>query len=1260
MSDQNRPLKWGIVLFTMVFGVLLCWPPKERLKLGIDLAGGTSLLYEIDTTGLNDFEVAGLSTRVMEILKERVDPNQTMNLVWRPVGNTRLEIQMPLPSPEAQNRRQVKEAAFKALRERNVRRFEIETALSVPPDQVDSALSTLTRGVGARTPLWPELRAAADARKAAPDDYALREAYEAVLERVLATNLDEVRLRDMLELTLGRKEAREAELAKVIQQHPGYEDLIKAAASVYDAWASRKSALEDPSDLKRRLKGAGVLEFRILADRDAQNPTFIASQDPNLRERIDEYTESLQKRGPRLRTGDHYRWIPIKDLADFMGLDRRGATEAEFEERRNQYGQIIERYAGQWYVLAHEDPEYTMIRAPGRDWKLEEAFPNLDSRTGQHIVSFRLNPVGGDFFSELTGNNVNRDLCVVLDGQAMSFANINERIGQTGQIQGRFTSEKVNELCRVLQAGALPGRLKETPLSEKTVGPSLGAHNLAMAEKASLYGFLVLLVVVVVYYGFTAGLIADLALTLNLVLLLASMAFLQATFTLPGIAGVALTLGMAIDANVLVFERIREERDRGVPIKKAIALGYQKAFSSIIDGNLTTMITCIVLGWMGSEEVKGFAITLGIGLVVSLYTALFVTRLFFNTLVGHGWVKDLRMQRLLSKPSVDWMSRRKGFFAFSVVASTLGLGSFLYLSVQNRDALYDIEFLGGSSVEVEFLDRVPVTDEDVRKWVSSSEPGVASVANWLAQAADDLEETTVRAGETPRTFIVESTSDRLNGEQIRALLHAQVSDACDDIRVTGQAVVLTLKSDVPLTLEDVTQRRNAAADIIRDRAAPNLRGARVQLSQEVSTSGGEAVTRYYEIVSVETDLQFVQTAILAVLGDKLKIEEVVSYRTVSDSTLTNAPYFVVEEEDRYLSDVIGGDYVGDVSRFKGGVAVQVEQLDPPLTIDEFKQRLDRVQLQAEYQATAGRERDVRPLGASVGLRNGAPAYDRFVVLTADDALPYSDEDAALWRDAVATPELKLVESALGASRTLRKVIQFAPQVAEAARQDAVAAIIVALGAILAYIWIRFGGLDYGLAAIVATFHDVAFVLGAIAFSHVIGATSIGQALGIFPFKVDLAMIAALLTIIGYSLNDTVVVFDRIRENRGKGTLNAGLLNTGINETLSRTVLTGGTTLVMLIFLYTMGGQGIRGFNYAFLIGILIGTYSSIAVASPLLFRPDKLFIVSKLIAGTLAAALVLANVDHRATQLVLLSVLAAGVAYWIFRGRSEPVRTAPA
>ncbi|GAG02481.1 unnamed protein product, partial [marine sediment metagenome] len=256
------------------------------------------------------------------------------------------------------------------------------------------------------------------------------------------------------------------------------------------------------------------------------------------------------------------------------------------------------------------------------------------------------------------------------------------------------------------------------------------------------------------------------------------MATLEATFTLPGIAGLILTVGMAVDANVLIFERIREERARGTVFKRALKTGYDKALSTIIDANLTTLITCVVLGYLGSEEIKGFAMTLGFGICTSMFTALFVTRLIFITLMDFGWLKDLKMLRLIGQPKIDWLALRTKFWPISLVLVLSGVALFALASVTDADKVYDIEFLGGTSVQIELADGVELDDEDVRRRVTSSDPdGPASAVIWLRQAADALEQAKVSEGDSRTQFVV--TSSALTSGQIAALMQTKRRGATD-------------------------------------------------------------------------------------------------------------------------------------------------------------------------------------------------------------------------------------------------------------------------------------------------------------------------------------------------------------------------------------------------------------------------------------------------------------------------------------------------
>jgi SecD/SecF fusion protein len=1249
MNDPNRGMKWVLVTAMVVVALVVLYPPGKKLKGGIDLVGGTSLLFEIDTSGLTGDAQRGLSGRVMDILKQRVDPGSKRNLEWRPIGNSRLEIRMPLPPKEAKGRREAFEADLARLRELNVSRRDLITALNAAESDREAALQALVRGVPSRAPLVQALRNADDAYRAARegDDPAVldpaREAYEGAVSDVLGTNLPESRLRDVLELT--KSDLREKELSSLREMYAAYAggeggaDIIGDVVKSYDAWAGQKGDLEDPSDLKRLLSGAGVLEFRVLGERDATSPANIKSVSNVPSQPVERYTTQLARYGPRPKPGDRYQWIPIEDPKDFLNLDEL----TDFAQTKDALSVIAEEYTGRYYVLAHNDPEYIMGARGAqqqRRWKLESAMADRDPMTGQNVVIFDLDPRGGSLFGELTGTNVGRQLCIVLDDTAMSHATINERITTRCKITGNFTHDRVIYLQRTLEAGALPARLKEIPLVEKTIGPSLGATNRTRGMQAAIWGLLTTAVFVAIYYGVVAGGVAVLALTLNVLFVLAAMALMQATFTLPGIAGLILTVGMAVDANVLIFERFREERNRGVVFRKALNAGYDKALSTIVDANLTTLITCLILGIVGSEEIKGFAIVLGLGIVTSMFTSLFVTRLIFNSAISAGWLKNFRMLRLIGQPSIDWLRLRRMFWPISCVLVFGGMVLFGAVSGKDPEALYDIEFLGGTNVQLDLRPGVKLSETEIARRVTGNEP--PSAVTWLGSAADHLAAAEIGQGATANQFTV--SSDELTGEQIGALMRGTLEDVLerDGVRSAGHSATFDTKAG-QVSYDRFVQQRQYAVVAVR-KAAANIRKARVQEVKDLvtETPGGEGVGDSFDIATVETNRGLLQTALLEVLGNDLQVQQPLTFTTAVDETLTRENYFVVPQDAQYLSEVLPGTSAPyDVSRFKGGVAIDV-LLDPteaPVTEDDVRRRLKETRLRAGAERFGMREWDVFPLGAAQATPAGTDGFKRFAVVAVDESLLYED-DPEQWSGLVAAAELAQVSEALSSERTLSKVVQFAPQIAGQTQQNAIFAVVLAFAAIVAYIWLRFGNMQFGLAAIVALVHDVSITLGMVTLSHYLYNTILGDLLGMSDFKIDLAMIAAVLTVIGYSLNDTIVVFDRIRENRGKmGALTANVINGSINQTLSRTLLTSGTTLIAVLIMFFFGGEGIKGFCYALLVGIVIGTYSSIGIAAPLLHLPRLLHTVSLAI-GCLGVIGMILAVFPQPTVRVVLSIIA--------------------
>jgi preprotein translocase subunit SecD len=270
---------------------------------------------------------------------------------------------------------------------------------------------------------------------------------------------------------------------------------------------------------------------------------------------------------------------------------------------------------------------------------LTDAQPAFD-QNGQPAVNFRFNPSGGRAFGDYTGENIGKPFAIVLDDQVISAPTIQAHItGGSGIITGNFTIEESTQLAVLLRAGALPAKM--TFLEERTIGPELGADSIAAGRTAAIIGMIAVVVYMIACYGIF-GVMANFALAINIALLLAVLSTIGATMTLPGIAGIVLTMGMAVDANVLIYERIREELREGKPPARAIELGFERAFSSIMDSNVTAIITAIIMFWIGSGPVRGFAISLGIGIFTSMFTAVYVTRLIITI-----WLNARRPARII-------------------------------------------------------------------------------------------------------------------------------------------------------------------------------------------------------------------------------------------------------------------------------------------------------------------------------------------------------------------------------------------------------------------------------------------------------------------------------------------------------------------------------------------------------------------------------------------------------------------------------------
>lgn len=701
------------------------------------------------------------------------------------------------------------------------------------------------------------------------------------------------------------------------------------------------------------LSVTGTMQQDIVVEQDGNTDILIslseaeraATDDRTVRQALEIVRSRIDEAGTRepsiQRQGDRRILIQVPGVGSAQEVKDLIGTTAQlgFHPVVGTTTNPDDRAGANNVIMPSRDQEglyYIVERAPVVTGdELTNAQPTLDENS-RPAVSFQFNPSGARKFGDYTQENIGSPFAIVLDDEVVSAPTIQSHIpGGSGIITGRFSVEETTNLAVLLRAGALPAELEF--LQEQTIGPDLGQDSINAGALACVVAFAAVLIYMVLSYG-VFGVFANIALLINVALIFALLSVIGGTLTLPGIAGIVLTIGMAVDANVLVFERIREERDSAKGPARAIELGYEKALSAIFDANITTFLTAAILFFMGSGPVRGFAITLGLGIITSVFTAIFVTRLFVVIWFERKRPKQIFEGRYLritkADTNFDFFSRARLWLGMSGVLVVVALGSFALQGLN-----YGIDFKGG---------------------------------------------TTLR---TQSTIAV-----------------------------------------------DVAAYRAALAPL---------------------------------------DL--------------------------------------------------------------GEVAI-TEVFDPTFADDE---NVATVALQAQ---------------------DGEEAVSNATIEAVQNALRGVDPNI----------EFPAVESV-------------GPTVSGELIMDAVIAVLLALAAVLVYIWLRFEW-QFALGAIIALVHDVVLTIGI--FSEL-------------QIRFDLAIIAALLTIVGYSLNDTVVVFDRVRENLRKYKTKElkEVLNLSINETLSRTFMTSFTTLLALIALYLLGGDVIRGFVFAMIWGVIVGTYSSIFVAS---------------------------------------------------------------
>jgi len=322
---------------------------------------------------------------------------------------------------------------------------------------------------------------------------------------------------------------------------------------------------------------------------------------------------------------------------------------------------------------------------------------------GQAVVSLQFDKKGAQIFDQVTFQNVGRQLAIVLDGKVHSAPVIRDRIpnGQA-QISGNFTADEASDLALILRAGSLPAPVRI--IEERTVGASLGQDSIESGIKAGLVGILFVFLFMPLYY-LIAGLVANVGLILYAIVVIGALCAFSATLTLPGIAGFILSIGMAVDANVLIFERIREEIQSGKAARAAVSAGYHRAFSAILDSNVTTLVTSAILFIFGTGPVQGFAVTLSIGIIASMFSALLVTRVIFDWLLSRNPHLNLKMRQFIGVTNIPFLKGRFFAYGFSVLTLVLGIAAFMMRSGEN----YGVEFTGGTAVRIAFENEVEIT-----------------------------------------------------------------------------------------------------------------------------------------------------------------------------------------------------------------------------------------------------------------------------------------------------------------------------------------------------------------------------------------------------------------------------------------------------------------------------------------------------------------------------------------------------------------------
>jgi SecD/SecF fusion protein len=954
--------------------------------------------------------------------------------------------------------------------------------------------------------------------------------------------------------------------------------------------------------LKERVTTGGTLQFMIVAteNKDAQLFELAREQaQSGNRKRRDVRDEEGNQRGFWARVGRESLRGQDDEEADFrdpsvvMGLvrdDRTGEIlELTREEKLNfaanprSFVEYLKRRGIKRIdALMVFDAD---LHVQGSD--LASATVGRDQQL-RPCINFAMQGEGIWKMSNLSGSNVERKLAIIFDNELKSAPNIKEKISERGEITGEFTTEEVQFIVDILKSGSLPVMLYEKPISENTIGAILGMDTIKKGSVSIVVALGVVLLFLAGYYRF-AGLVACFALTLNLLVTVAFMVLAQAPFTLPGLAGLVLTVAMSVDANILISERMREELARGATLRMAIRNGFDKALSAIIDGNLTTFLTAFVLYMIGTDQIKGFGMTLMVGNVTSMFTAIFCARVILEISERTQLIRTLSMANFLTKPSVDWVQYFVPALALSGLLFVVGAVA----TVARGKGLFDTDLAGGTSVTG--ILKAPLPIEEVRSRLDGVFEGLSDpttktrvthdVYDSVYKIDSSLEDVELLKEKVREALRGSDGSDGLRTFQVSfgELSEKKLSDEPASTPSIGPAVTpATTPATTPPAATAPASGPEPPAKAAETKPAepaadPASQGSEDSEEEEPTEETKSAEAEPAAAAPPSPDANAATEP--APPATPAAAESPPATPTTTTPPATATPATAAPPADPVAPQSPSVGPAAPAATYE--TTVELNFPGSAITAEALRERL---------KASANKAANADP---EIKLDN--PAWDQqdnsaFERWTVKIALP----------KALAQKALESMQADLQGDVVWQTSSKIGGQVSVDTRWKAVTALSVSLLGIVAYVWFRFQKIAWGLAAVAALAHDALAMLTAIAASYWL-APFLGF-LGVEEFKISLPVVAAFLTILGYSVNDTIVIFDRLREIRGKSPdITRQMLNDAVNQTLGRTIILAGLTLVVVLILYFFGGPGIHAFAFALVIGVISGLYTTLVIAAPLLW-----------------------------------------------------------